>query len=631
MILKKIDIKNYRSIADLKIVPDPRCQVFVGINESGKTNILKALSLLSSERQISIEDLRNEGKDESKIEEAYVDFDFSLTEQESNEVIKKVLSSIHFENTPLHFIRNNKTMDLVPYLKGKCSVYYRCNIIEKEKSMNAFRNDDPKYVIQNLKKVKPGTNISIATKSGKTVTLTGAKLVAPSLYKEDALQYFEDEDCTTHDVISLLNNTITTQMIEKLPKVVFWEYDKSNLLPSEISLDAFQKNPNSCAPLQSMFLLAGYSDIEGAITDAQGRSKNVLKNLLDKVSTASTKYFKDVWKDYKGIEFNLCLNGANIDIFIKDEENDYECSQRSDGFKRFITFLLALSAKVKNNEINNSLIIIDEPDMGIHISGQKHLVKELINISDSNLVFYSTHSIFMIDKEHPNRHYIVTKKKEITNISQVNTSNYTDDEVINNALGYSIFETLKAKNFIFEGWTDKKVFKTAVNARAKKVPANLKQVGCIHSKGVKTITEIAKILELANRDYIIVSDSDQPSKDNKKKYEREECAGEWLFYEQLSPGVFTLEDFIKHDAFKKPIDTIRKTYPKLGAFNFTDFKKINYQREAHIKAWVKNYIGDETTAKSIISELKNELYSNITISQIEDEYYKMLSELEKKL
>ena len=49
MKLDRVEIKNFRSIQDIKIDFDPPCRVLVGINESGKSNILNALALLGDD------------------------------------------------------------------------------------------------------------------------------------------------------------------------------------------------------------------------------------------------------------------------------------------------------------------------------------------------------------------------------------------------------------------------------------------------------------------------------------------------------------------------------------------------------------------------------------------------------
>ena len=47
--------------------------------------------------------------------------------------------------------------------------------------------------------------------------------------------------------------------------------------------------------------------------------------------------------------------------------------------------------------LNNALLLIDEPSTGLHPSSERNLLKELVKISNENYLVYSTHSIFMID------------------------------------------------------------------------------------------------------------------------------------------------------------------------------------------------------------------------------------------
>lgn len=90
MELIRVRIRNFRSIEDLEIDLSPRCRTLVGINESGKTNILHALSLLSPDRSFSIEDVREQLRDEPPVEHAYVQFIFSFDKNENNLIFEKV-------------------------------------------------------------------------------------------------------------------------------------------------------------------------------------------------------------------------------------------------------------------------------------------------------------------------------------------------------------------------------------------------------------------------------------------------------------------------------------------------------------------------------------------------------------
>ena len=64
MKLEKVCIKNFRSIETLDVCFDMNCKILVGINEAGKSNILKALSLLDPATEIKPEDVRQPLSDE---------------------------------------------------------------------------------------------------------------------------------------------------------------------------------------------------------------------------------------------------------------------------------------------------------------------------------------------------------------------------------------------------------------------------------------------------------------------------------------------------------------------------------------------------------------------------------------
>ena len=74
MRLIRVKIINFRSVKDVTIELDPRCRILVGINESGKSNILKALALLDPDEEVTPDDLRNFPPDEDSNQEASVLF-----------------------------------------------------------------------------------------------------------------------------------------------------------------------------------------------------------------------------------------------------------------------------------------------------------------------------------------------------------------------------------------------------------------------------------------------------------------------------------------------------------------------------------------------------------------------------
>lgn len=56
MILNKVKIKNYRNYKDTEVNFNDGINIIVGANNSGKTNILHIISLLSTDFKLNVED-----------------------------------------------------------------------------------------------------------------------------------------------------------------------------------------------------------------------------------------------------------------------------------------------------------------------------------------------------------------------------------------------------------------------------------------------------------------------------------------------------------------------------------------------------------------------------------------------
>ncbi len=482
-------------------------------------------------------------------------------------------------------------------------------------------------IIGQWKKVKP-------TPTPAPITLPDGTAALGGTYSIIDIGDYPDTPATTLSDLSPseLNSFASTAIQEvteaNLPDCLFWSYNEANLLPGQIDLEGFAADPETCLPLKHMFELGDAADIQAAIESAKQRS-NGIRNLLKRISEQSTKHMHNVWKEYQGIKLGLQQNGDNIEATIDDTHNVYDLSRRSDGFKRFITFLLMVSAKAKTKRLENTLYLHDEPDTSLHPSGARHLREELIKIStNNNYVVYSTHSIFMIDRSRIDRHFLVRKKNEITTLEQVNESNIVDEEVIYNALGSSIFESLKAKNIVFEGWRDKRLFQIALSklpSEQKALKKTFSEVGACHAKGVKDVSRITPMLELAHRECIIISDGDQPALEQQKAYNG---YGAWLRYNQLlkNSHVVTAEDFIKPEAFQPILKNIRSENPSLAEFQFDDLK-IEGGRLAIIEKWLKaGGIGKDAT-KPILNRIKEDIFSKLTPKNIEANYFTLLQEL----
>jgi len=301
---------------------------------------------------------------------------------------------------------------------------------------------------------------------------------------------------------------------------------------------------------------------------------------------------------------------------------------------RFMAFSLKILAENKYQEPINNLILIDEPDISLHPSGIRYLRDELKNISKTNLVLGSTHSIFMIDEDCIERHYIVTKVDEKTMLEIPDEDNIVNEEVIYKALGYSIYEQLAKDNILFEGWKDKKLFSTAlerVPSEFKQIKEIFKKVGVSHSFGVKSIKNIAPIFEFTNRNLLILSDSDKVALEKQKEFLKQKIYGEWLTFGDISSSFTqtTSEDFLKLEFLKKGIAEVKKLESKLTGD--PDYTNLRNGILSNITTWIISTGVSVDLKNELLEKYKDWLFENLKPTDIGDEYYSLLIQLGEKI
>lgn len=631
MKLNRVEIENYRSIKDQSVRFNPTCRVLVGVNESGKSNVLNALATLSNTFSTSPSDERQQLPDEQTVsDQSEIRFVFSFEKADYDSALTSITQSILAKPSSKVMNDGNKDLTFLQLLKTFSEGLYTVDVRKGFKRTQYWKRDKTKapYVMIGdwyIPSNECPEDFLFTTAEGDKVSLKEKELIKLSPSEKDSIPTEYIRVANKEDILMLVINHLLNHVEENLPETIFWEYRSQDLLPTQISLTKFISQPDMYIPLKNMFLLAGIENIADEIKREKSKGVTQLNNLLKRVALSATKYLKDVWQEYKGVRFSLQMNGPNIQCTIS-EENDFPFKDRSDGFKKFIAFLLSVSSTTHTGKLQNALILIDEPETGLHPSGIRYLRDELLKVSLTNYVIYSTHSIFMIDRHNIARHLITSKKREVTSLQEGNSGNIVDEEVIFNAINYSTFEHLNEVNILFEGWRDKKLFRIYTKSYKK---AYFNNIGVGHGSGVTSFRSLIPTIEIAERKAVIISDNDNVAKQAKKHFMTLRHNTAWKTYKDISPTTtaITGEDFLKNDFI---VETFRKITADSGqriilAPNTLPLDdKISY-----LKTILLSNGRTDTKANAEIESLKVELFENLTKPKIEDRYIVLIDDIQK--
>ena len=494
MKLDRIVIHNFRSIKDAVITFDHHCRILLGKNEAGKSNILKAIAAVFEEYVVSAKDKRKK-IDNEKIDSYYVEAFVRLSDAE-------------IESIANEYLEENEE----PFMVGK-TVQDCVRLCFHEFSIKKSIDDNTEIEYCRLSPNSSGFEL-----------LDGA----PSF----------DEI-----VDNLFDRVI--ELYESFPiKCHFWEYNEGYLLPGSVSISTFVKNPNSCKGLQNIFVLCDRENIKQEFDEAKAEDGDYF-NLLEQVSKKTTTIFREIWPDFKDTSIVLIPNGDDISIKVQNKAK-YSFDDRSDGFKHFVSILLMLSAPSYKGRIGEQdIILIDEPDRSLYPSSARYLKNELLRMGATSCIVYATHSQYMIDSDCIERHIVVEKKNDITSlINPTQKSNFTEDELLLNAIGTSIFECIRPNNLVFEGWIDKQLFMKILEWD-RTAKAKFNTYGKVFLHGISGADTLCQILMLAGKNFYVISDSDKTSLNKKQEFvkaypEFSQC---WIDYATIEAKFCTVEDF----------------------------------------------------------------------------------------
>lgn len=428
-------IKNYKSIKEVVFnldykIPEQTYSL-IGINEAGKSSFLEAISLFDeNEKVIEKKFFHNENGDVSGDVEVVFEY------EDCDEIKEKIKQSLE-----------EKSIDK--------AIISRINI-QKLIIKRVFRiNTKGVLEIEDIKFTDQLENCVYDSATQKIIL-------------KDELEEKPENEVEFDLVQCLLDNfNLLGACYSNTHNTLFWKSSSKYLIDQPVDLNLFKANPREVSvPLANCFNIIGVNDdsisssVENILSDSTAR-----KNFIGRIEEKVTEHIKNIWKEHK-ISIHFDLNSNLITFLVEDEgvkHNNKTTDQRSDGFRQFISFLLSVSAESETGGLQNYFLLIDEPEQHLHPKAAEFLKEDLIKISskseDNNVVFFATHSIFMIDQEILERNYSVVKEdNKETHIEKIDGSINTYSSII-----YNVFN-VNTNDYHNElvGWIqdEKKIFES---------------------------------------------------------------------------------------------------------------------------------------------------------------------------
>lgn len=412
MQIVKITIENYRSIREIPFQIVGRddgsfTYGLIGINEAGKSSILKAIGLKDGLVDAVGTKLPLSKDFRAKVE-IRVTFTYKISQTSNNEIYK-ILNKRVVPPDSEEPLDDNST-----------------NVEDENKQTKDTETNEITEPITNDLLVK--YQVSFTTASSSPV---------------NTITIYDGEN-----PIHVNKQEFEAYFIKNVHKTIFWTAEDRYLISKPINIEQFVADTSISIPLRNCFLLSSIQE-----TEIKQKLDDALEDTTDceelelTLGESVTKHIKSAWPNHP-IKITFKIMDGHINFHVKDVDTKGKAQtsdMRSDGFKQFVSFLLTIAAENRNEELENTILLLDEPETHLHPKAQEYLLTQLIGITKNNknnLVFFATHSNYMIDKNDLGRYYRVSKTKDEKNEEYTQATQFNTKQTSYAEVSYDVFDVL---------------------------------------------------------------------------------------------------------------------------------------------------------------------------------------------
>lgn len=371
---KSIDISKFRGLDNVSInFSKNDLVVLLGLNESGKTSILKAIECFDFINDPELKHLKSfftsirNKQDINCSTPSVITAQIDFSEPLSYSIFRKTLKSAKFSDTIrsevdafLEHVNNTKTIRISRVIP--------------------FNNGSPGKSYYQFEETPPLSDDKL-----------GSVLAQEIVRRCPYILYFEDFQ-------------------DAIPEKIYARKQSEGFNPVWYEIiDGLFYNTNSNYSIANY--LRYYSKDNRRDDDARTVLKQVNKTLQET--------FTEKWENLSGVkeieEAELIFQEGAKYFEIKITERDgttYSVQERSKGAIWYLAFLMKTEFRRKKLREGSGkpIYLIDEPASNLHSTAQTKMVEDFIRLVEDTTVIYTTHSRYLISRSNVKNTYVVGEK-----------------------------------------------------------------------------------------------------------------------------------------------------------------------------------------------------------------------------
>lgn len=592
MRLESFSVTNYRSINESGEVEVARITALLGRNESGKSNLLKALAslkpaggmkALNPTKDFPRDRRLSECTDETQV----LDTVWALTDDDRAalaEIFPRAATATHAVVERRY--RTGRLMGwkgLMPLAFNAVDAKQAVKKIAASAKAAADKLDDtPKVALVSAadtfenqaasKKIGApfATDLSAAIgELRKALAAADAELTP----KQDEALVALDEACDARisdDDEALAGRTWVS---DNMPVFVF--IDEYPDLPGKQNIAEFlhRKQHNQLTEEDRCFeKLCKVADLDPAklqqlLNNADPETRN---QLVNRASALVTKEIRRLWKD-RSLKVRFNIDGNYFETLVSDPNATYDVEvnleDRSRGFQWFFAFYIVFAADTHGGTAADAVLLLDEPGLYLHARSQGDLLKHFRDDFD-NQIIYSTHSPFMV----PTHDLDSVRTVNIAEDAGSTVSNDPSGDArtlfpLQAALGYDIAQSLFVgpNNLVVEGVTDYWYLSSVGSYFADNGWASINpEITMTPAGGAQKVSYMVALLTSEELNVLVLLDSEKEAKSTKDGLVKDKLIAEQnvIFVGEAfaaPPGEADIEDLIDPMIFEQ---LVKESYAK---------------------------------------------------------------------